>query len=367
LRKRIKVLEIIDGSGWCGTKEQTFLISCQLSKYFDVEMALASGNEHLKERLKGKIPLHFFQKSEGKEKFDLNVYKTLYEIIKNGNYDVVVPNSSGAFNFILPIWPFIKKKPKLIAMRRSGFMPSFLSKRFKYGIADAIVVVSKEVGLMLKEKGFFPDKIHIIESGIDLERFKPSNEYREEKRREFGVKSGEKLFVNVANFQPWRKGQDILLKAFSKVARSNWKLMLVGHDTDSKDARSLARQFGVENKVIFAGFRPDVEKILQAADYFVLSSNSEGIAGALLQAMASGKVVISTLAGGIGEYLKDGENGFAVPVGDVDGLADRMVKAANLSPSQYAEISKRAVETAKKYSIEETGKKWKELIETLCS
>ncbi|SNR92339.1 glycosyltransferase [Desulfurobacterium atlanticum] len=367
MRNRIRVLEIIDGVGWCGTKEQTFLISCQLSKYFDVEMALASSNRHLRDRLEGKIPLHFFQKGEGNEKFDFNVYKTLYRIIKNGNYDVIVPNSSGAFNFLLPIWPFIKKKPKLIGMRRSGFVPSFLSKKFKYGIADAIVVVSKDVGLMLKEKGFFPDKIHIIESGIDLERFKPSDKYREEKRREFRIRSGEKLFVNVANFQPWRKGQDVLLKAFSKVASSGWRLMLVGHDTDSAEARSLARQFGVEDKVIFAGFRSDIEKILQAADYFVLSSNSEGIAGALLQAMASGKVVISTLAGGIGEYLKDGENGFAVPVGDVDGLADRMVKAVNLSSSQYAEISKRAVETAKKYSIEETGRKWKELIESLCS
>ncbi|WP_457569624.1 glycosyltransferase [Desulfurobacterium sp.] len=366
MSRKIRVLEIIDGDGWCGTKEQTYLISLQLSKYFDVEMALASGNKHLIERLEGKIPLHFFQKGDRSEKRKLYPYKNLLRIIRQGNYDVVVPNSSSAFNFLLPFWRFLRNRPKLIAMRRSGFVPSFFSAKLKYSLADAIVVVSKDVAKMLKEKDFFPEKLHVIESGIDLSRFYPSDEYRFEVRKHFGVSEHEELFVNVANWLPYRKGQDILLKAFAEVARSDWKLMLVGRDTDSEDAIKMVKELGLEGKVIHAGFRPDVEKILQAADFFVLSSRSEGIAGALLQAMASGKVVISTLAGGIGEYLKDGFNGFAVPVEDVKGLAKAMEIAAGLDKEKYRQIAERAVETAKEYSIEETGNKWKRLIESLC-
>ncbi|WP_456397925.1 glycosyltransferase [Desulfurobacterium sp.] len=364
--KKIRILEIIDGDGWCGTKEQAYLVSLQLSKYFDVEMALASGNRHLIERLEGKIPLHFFQEGNKAEKRKIYPYKNLFRIINHGNYDVVVPNSSSAFNFILPFWRFLKKRPKLIAMRRSGFVPSFFSAKLKYSLADAIVVVSRDVAKMLREKNFFPERLHTIESGIDLSRFYPSNKYRFEVRKCFGISEQEKLFVNVANWLPYRKGHDILLKAFAKIVRTDWKLMLVGRDTDSGDAKKMVKEVGLEGKVIHAGFRSDVEKILQAADFFVLSSRSEGIAGALLQAMASGKVVISTLAGGIGEYLKDGFNGFGVPVEDVEGLARAMEKAAGLDKKSYRQIAGRAAETAKKYSIEETGNKWKKLIESLC-
>ncbi|WP_144444000.1 glycosyltransferase [Desulfurobacterium indicum] len=366
MSRKIRILEIIDGDGWCGTKEQTYLISLQLSKYFEVEMALASGNKHLIKRLDGKIPLHFFQKGDKSEKKKLYPYKNLIRIIRQGNYDVVIPNSSSAFNFLLPFWRFLRNRPKLIAMRRSGFVPSFFSAKLKYSLADAIVVVSKDVAKMLKEKHFFPEKLYVIESGIELSRFYPSDEYRFEIREHFSVSEHEKLFVNVANWLPYRKGQDILFRAFAEAARNDWKLMLVGRDTDSEEAREMVRELGLEGKVIHAGFRPDVEKILQAADFFVLSSRSEGIAGALLQAMASGKVVISTLAGGIGEYLKDGVNGFASPIEDVDGLAEAMKKAAALDKKEYEVIANRAVETAKKYSIEETGKKWKDLIESLC-
>ncbi|WP_457567757.1 glycosyltransferase [Desulfurobacterium sp.] len=363
---KIRVLEIIDGDGWCGTKEQTYLVSLQLSKYFDVEMALASGNEQLIKRLEGKIPLHFFQKGKKQEKRRIYPYRNLYKIISTGNYDVVVPNSSGAFNFLLPFWRFLNRKPKLIAMRRSGFVPSFFSKMFKYSLADAIVVVSKDVAELLKAENFFPDKLFVIESGIDLSRFYPSTDCRDDLRREFGLSDNEKLFVNVANWLPYRKGQDVLLEAFSLAARSDWKLMLVGHNTDSEAAREMVKKYGLSGKVIHAGFRTDVEKILQAADFFVLSSRSEGIAGALLQAMASGKVVVSSLAGGIGEYLKDGINGFTAPVENPVALAEAMKKAASLDENSYKKIASRAVETARRYSIEETGRKWRALIESLC-
>jgi len=73
-----------------------------------------------------------------------------------------------------------------------------------------------------------------------------------------------------------------------------------------------------------------VPELLNMADYFVFSSYFEGIAGALLQAMACGKVVISTLAGGIRDYLKDGENGFAVDVGDLEGFVDRLKRALDI-------------------------------------
>ncbi len=198
-----------------------------------------------------------------------------------------------------------------------------------------------------------------------MSRFKPNPDYRKEIREKFNFKENERIFINVANFQPWRKGQDILLEAFSKLNCDNCKLLLVGHNTNSEEAKTLIKKFSLEDKVIPLGFRYDVDKLLNGADFFVLTSNSEGIAGAVLQAMSTGKVVLSTLAGGIGEYLIDGYNGFTCPVGEVNCLTEKMKKILSLSNNEYKRISEKAIETAKRYSIEETVKKWKDLIEKL--
>ncbi len=117
---------MIDSLGWCGTKEQTYLVTKYLSKYFNVELALAFNHNEMIEKLKDTVNLKFYEYDNGsKRRFNLKNYLRLYKILKTGNYDVVVANSSWAFNYILAVYPFLKRKPKLVAMRRSGFLPSF--------------------------------------------------------------------------------------------------------------------------------------------------------------------------------------------------------------------------------------------------
>ena len=139
----------------------------------------------------------------------------------------------------------------------------------------------------------------------------------------------------------------------------------MGLDTDRGEAKELIKKLGLEDRVIGLGFRRDVPDLLNAADYFVLSSHLEGIAGALLQAMATGMVVISTSAGGISEYLRDGENGFLVPVGDKEKLLRAMERALNLSEVEYRQMGKRAMETAEGYSIERTAEGYVRLFNEL--
>jgi len=364
----MKILEVIDSLGWCGTKEQTYLNALHLSKHFEVHLALAFGHREMIERLKGKVELKFYEVDNGsKRRFNIKNYLRLYHIVKEGNYDVLIANSSWSLNYVIGILPFLKKKPKIIALRRSGFTPSFFSKHLKYRFVDKIVVVSKKVAEHLTNVGFFPEKIVVIESGIDLSRFKPSEELREEYRKRLGLGKEHKVFVNVANWQPWRKGQDTLLEVFSWVVKKhkNLKLLLVGKDTDSEQARKLIKSFNLENHTIALGYREDVEKILQAGDYFVLTSRSEGIAGSLLQAMACGKVVLSTLAGGIGEYLIDGFNGFSAQVDNKEEIAQKLEKMINISKEEYSRLSENAINTAKNYSIETNIKKWVDLISSL--
>ena len=81
--------------------------------------------------------------------------------------------------------------------------------------------------------------------------------------------------------------------------------------------------------------------------------------------MACGKVGISSLAGGIRVYLMDGENGFAVVVGVLEGFVDRLYRALDLSEEERERLSMRAIETAQQYSLERTVDKYEELFKDL--
>ena len=363
-----RVLNVIDGIGWCGTKEQTYLISKYLAeKGIESHIALSFQYELMVEKLKGsKVKIHYFEDYKGGlSRFNpLNILR-LKKIVEENDYDFIIAHSSHAFDYVRFLYPLLKKKPKIIAVRRSNFFPNFFSRKFKFSIADRIVVTSCKVAEEFKKKGLFPEKIRCISSGIELSRFFPRPELREEVRRELGIKEGEYFFINVANWQPWRKGQEIILKALQRLPFKNFKMVFVGHDTDSEEAKKTFRKYGLEDRCIGLGFRKDVDRLLQGADLFLFASYAEGFAGAVVQAMATGKVVVSTAAGGIPEYLKDGINGFLVELGDYEGMAKKIEEALSLSPEKREEISQRAIETARRYSIENTVNKYIELFKEL--
>ncbi len=363
-----KVLNVIDGIGWCGTKEQTYLITKGLAEAgLESHVALSYQHEEFLQRLRTTpVRVQFYENF--KKKFSrynpFNVLR-LRRIIKENGYDVVIAHSSRAFEYTLLAMAGLRKRPSLVALRRSGFLPGFLSRHLKYRFADRIVVVSRKVAQDLSRHGFFPDKLRVIESGVDLSRFYPKPELREEVRRELGLRDDELLFLNVANWQPWRKGQEVILKALAELPFRNFKMVFVGHDTNSEEARATFRKYGLEKQCVGLDFRKDVDRLLQGADLFLFGSYSEGIAGALLQAMATGRIVVSTLAGGIPEYLEDGVNGFGVEVGNWKEMKDKILSALKLSSQEREKMRIKAMETARRYSIENTIKKYLQLFEEL--
>ncbi len=363
-----KVLNVVDGIGWCGTKEQTYLISKYLAeKGVESHLAISFQYKLMVDKLKGsKVKIHFFEDYRGGiSRFNPANILRLKKIIEENDYDFVIVHSSHAFDYVRFVYPLLKKKPKIIALRRSNFFPNIFSRKFKFSIADKIVVTSCKVTEEFKKRGFFPEKLICISSGIELSRFTPKPELRGDVRKELGVREGEYLFINVANWQPWRKGQEVILKALQKLPFRNFKMVFVGLDTDSKEARETFKKYGLEDKCIGLGFRYDIDRLLQGADLFLFGSYAETLAAAVVQAMATGRIVVSTSAGGIPEYLKDGENGFLVDIGDHEGMARKIQEALNLSSDKKKEIIENAINTAKRYSIENTISKYIELFKEL--
>lgn len=363
----MKILSVVDGIGWGGTKEQTYLIARELSKRgFDIHMALSFQYEDMVRKLQGyPVKLHYFENHHKLYRFDPLNYYRLYRIIRENKYHIVLANSPRALDFVRVVYLFLRERPKLIAYKRTGRGSGFISKKLKYSAADKIVVVDRSTYERLKLEGFYPEKLVYIPSGLDLERFKPmGQDVGLKKREELGIPKDAVVFINVANWIPHQKGQPLLIEAFKELNCRNCILLLVGIGTEV-GAGEYAQKYGLEGRLLGLGFREDLPELLSMSDFFVFASYFEGIAGAVLQAMACEKLVISTLAGGIGEYLLDGVNGFGVEVGSLRGLVEGMKRALELSEEEKKRMTQRARATALEYSIERTVEGYIDLFEEL--
>lgn len=141
-----------------------------------------------------------------------------------------------------------------------------------------------------------------------------------------------------------QKNHPLLLQAFAKLARPDARLMFVGDGQGRGELLSLARELGVADRVILAGFHPDPTPFYQTADLFALSSNYEGFGNVIVEALACGIPVVSTdCPSGPGEILDGGRYGHLVPVGDVDAMTAALLAALD-EPLAPANLQARAAD-----------------------
>jgi glycosyltransferase involved in cell wall biosynthesis len=144
-------------------------------------------------------------------------------------------------------------------------------------------------------------------------------------RASLGAGPGDLLVVAVGRLHE-QKRFDLLLDAFAAVQKKvpAARLAVVGTGDLRVDLLTRAREAGVADHVLFAGFRADVPAILAAADLFALSSDDEGLPMVVIEAMAAGRAVVATDVGSVRDLVEDGVTGRVVPRRDPAALAEAM-------------------------------------------
>jgi glycosyltransferase involved in cell wall biosynthesis len=201
-------------------------------------------------------------------------------------------------------------------------------------LADRILVNANAIKDWLVADGYDAGRITVIPNGIDLARFEQPA-LTGSLHRELGLPRNAPL-IGVVGRVTRLKGIEDFLRAAVKIAPRfpTAHFLIVGDgftmkgrtvekdDTYRKELTHFAAQLGLQDRVIFTGFRPDVERVLPELTVSVLPSLSEGLSNTLLESMAAGVPVVATRVGGSSEVVWDGGNGLLVPPGDPDSLAD---------------------------------------------
>jgi len=209
----------------------------------------------------------------------------------------------------------------------------------------------------------FPDLAHkteIIYNGVDLRAFKPGQE---------GDLVSFKNIVVVGDLMP-TKGQDILIRALSKLEDVDYRLKIIGASRQGLEfyesgLKNLVADLALESRIEFLGWRDDVPDLLPGFDLLVLASPvPEACPLAILEAMAVGLPVIAPDSGGTREIIKDAYNGYLFKIGDEEDLADKLSRFFSLDPTQISGLKSNCRrEAEQKYDLKKNARRISQVVE----
>ncbi len=341
----MKVLHLISGGDTGGAKTHVFALLGKLKNMADVKIVCFMKGVFWDELQNIDVECELI---EQKSRFDLSVVDRLTEICSDG-VDVIHCHGARA-NFIAT---FLKKKVKIpmITTIHSDYLLDFdgfyrkliytslnvwALKKFKYYIA-----VSSNFKEMLMSRGFRPNSIYTVYNGMDY-----TGEMNYVSKEEFAERVGIEYnpaytYVGLIGRHDYVKGHDVFIKSIKKVTERfpDTRFIIAGTGDNRDNLVQLAKDEGVEDKLIFAGFVKDIYSFINFIDINTLTSRSESFPYVLMEGARMSKPTVCSRVGGIPDFVMDGKTGLLFENEDSNGLSDKLITLLE-NPEQAKQYGK---------------------------
>jgi len=315
--------------------------------------------------------------SFSKFNYIFDAYKIGKQLFRQNNYDLI-DTQDPFFTGLVGYW--LKKKFKKSLeihfhgdfwgntfQSEAGIFQLLLSK-FIARYADGIRVVSQGIKEKLVKKGIAPEKIAVIPTPVDLEKFKA---FEPEKVKQIKDDYFNKKIILYAGRLVKVKNLPLLLKAVAMIRNSkhNIILLIIGEGGEKAKLKRKVRRLEIEDVVVFISSAPqkDLVNYYHAADVFVLPSFSESLGKVLIEAGAAGCPVVSTETTGARDIVVEGRTGYLAPIGDENAMVEKILKVLRMEDSERKEMAKNAQRIleekfSQEKSIEKVVTFWNKLI-----
>jgi glycosyltransferase involved in cell wall biosynthesis len=269
-----------------------------------------------------------------KGKFNFFTLFTFLRLLKEKQVDVIQPFLTPATFFTLVPAVMSRTPVKIITERGNkrskpglGYSVYLRTEDFFTRFADCVIPNSESGKNYLIKRGINRNRIRVIYNGINTRRLAPDADKAARIKAGMGIPAGGTV-VGISASLTANKDHVTFLKAAELVIQSNpqVRFAILGDGPLRPMLQNMAGESGIASNVSFLGNQTDVGSYLSTFDIVCLcSAEPEGCSNAILEAMALGKPVIATDAGGNSELVTEGKTGLIIPVRDPHRLAEAIM------------------------------------------
>lgn len=230
---------------------------------------------------------------------------------------------------------------------KKNWMLFYTIEKFLARYTDVLITINQE-DYQTAQKFHAQKVCYVPGIGIEVEKYKTNPDNRLELRKELGLLEKDFVVLSVGQLSR-RKNQQTVIRAMAELKENtDIRYVIVGLGECQERYEALIQELQLENKVILAGYRGDVNNLLHMADCFAFPSLQEGLPVALMEAMAAGLPVVCSNIRGNKDLVTDRLHGRVIESGDVKGYADAILEMKE-NPSQAALYCRNAGEKIKEF------------------
>lgn len=286
--------------------------------------------------------LNVFPIHEAKS-FDHLVFQQILDYIDMNNVHII--HCHEVRSDIIGLFCAKRKKIPLVTTLHGWIGNSMKAKllialdKFSLHFFDRVVVVSKKMKEQLSYWRISEKKIRVIQNAIIIGNYSP-NHQSVKLREELKVDNETFLIAKIGRLSP-EKGFDLFLRAIAqaKAYKKKIKALIIGIGPLQKELEQLTVQLGLQDHVIFLGFRAEMQEIYNALNLVVQCSHTEGMPNVILESLLMEVPVIATDVGGTSEIVSNDKTGILVPPGDDAIIAQKICEVIS-RPDHYLNLAK---------------------------